>query len=339
MRIMLEEDERAGGTVLDHAFIRERTEGFENFAHDLKAEDWPAILKGPTGQFPAAKLAPDFFDQVVLHRDIFSGAPGGHGHRKCMGGVLGNAERQPFQDVPHFMGSNVLADLAHQPAHGQQNRRRRRNGLAPIGEAAHQADARRDFPQQLDGARQAAHGIRRVLGFLEAHRSVGAQLQCGRRAPHTRGVEARAFQDDAGSARGDGAILAADHAGQGDRAIGIGNRQVRPAQREILIVQSAEIFAFMRAADENRIAVEQVAIEGVHGLRQLGHDEVGHVHNVVDGVQSDGRQPVLQPQRRRLHGDVVEDQRAITRAKIEVFNLHLDVRGPVRNERRIDRIG
>ncbi len=46
MRIMLEEDERAGGTVLDHAFIRERTEGFENFAHDLKAEDWPAILKG-----------------------------------------------------------------------------------------------------------------------------------------------------------------------------------------------------------------------------------------------------------------------------------------------------
>ncbi|HEY1921894.1 MAG TPA: FdhF/YdeP family oxidoreductase [Tepidisphaeraceae bacterium] len=46
MRIMLEEDERAGGTILDHAFIRERTEGFEEFSRDLKGEDWHAILKG-----------------------------------------------------------------------------------------------------------------------------------------------------------------------------------------------------------------------------------------------------------------------------------------------------
>jgi molybdopterin-dependent oxidoreductase alpha subunit len=46
MRIMLEEDERAGGTILDHAFIRDRTEGFEEFARDLKAENWQAILSG-----------------------------------------------------------------------------------------------------------------------------------------------------------------------------------------------------------------------------------------------------------------------------------------------------
>jgi molybdopterin-dependent oxidoreductase alpha subunit len=46
MRIMVEEDERAGGTILDHAFIRDRTEGFDEFVRDLKAEDLQAILKG-----------------------------------------------------------------------------------------------------------------------------------------------------------------------------------------------------------------------------------------------------------------------------------------------------
>jgi alkylhydroperoxidase/carboxymuconolactone decarboxylase family protein YurZ len=30
----------------------------------IQGQLWPAVLTGPTGQFPAAKLAPDFFDLV-----------------------------------------------------------------------------------------------------------------------------------------------------------------------------------------------------------------------------------------------------------------------------------
>ena len=30
----------------------------------VQGQLWPAMLKGQTGQFPAAKLAPDFFDYV-----------------------------------------------------------------------------------------------------------------------------------------------------------------------------------------------------------------------------------------------------------------------------------
>ena len=30
----------------------------------IQGQLWPATLKGPTGQFPAAKLAPDFYDHV-----------------------------------------------------------------------------------------------------------------------------------------------------------------------------------------------------------------------------------------------------------------------------------
>lgn len=45
MKEMLAEDERTGGGVLDHAFIRERTEGFEAFAADLRAASWEEIVE------------------------------------------------------------------------------------------------------------------------------------------------------------------------------------------------------------------------------------------------------------------------------------------------------
>jgi 4-carboxymuconolactone decarboxylase len=31
---------------------------------EIQGQLWPATLQGPTGQFPAAKLAPDYFDHV-----------------------------------------------------------------------------------------------------------------------------------------------------------------------------------------------------------------------------------------------------------------------------------
>jgi len=32
---------------------------------EIQGQLWPATRSGPTGQFPAAKLAPDFFDHVL----------------------------------------------------------------------------------------------------------------------------------------------------------------------------------------------------------------------------------------------------------------------------------
>ena len=32
---------------------------------EVQGQLWPATLKGPTGQFPAAKLAPDYYDNVL----------------------------------------------------------------------------------------------------------------------------------------------------------------------------------------------------------------------------------------------------------------------------------
>ena len=44
MKEMLEADARAGGTILDHAFIAAHTDGFEAFADDLRREPWDEIV-------------------------------------------------------------------------------------------------------------------------------------------------------------------------------------------------------------------------------------------------------------------------------------------------------
>jgi molybdopterin-dependent oxidoreductase alpha subunit len=45
MKEMLDADERSGGKVLAHDFIREHTEGFEAFARDLKAESFERLVE------------------------------------------------------------------------------------------------------------------------------------------------------------------------------------------------------------------------------------------------------------------------------------------------------
>lgn len=44
MKEMLEQDERTSGRILAHDFIEHHTEGFENFAKDIRAESWDQIV-------------------------------------------------------------------------------------------------------------------------------------------------------------------------------------------------------------------------------------------------------------------------------------------------------
>ncbi len=44
MKEMLEQDERTSGNILAHDFIEHHTEGFENFAKDIRAESWDQIV-------------------------------------------------------------------------------------------------------------------------------------------------------------------------------------------------------------------------------------------------------------------------------------------------------
>ena len=44
MKELLEEEDRRPGAVFDHTFIKENTEGFDDFVQDLGAEDWDKIV-------------------------------------------------------------------------------------------------------------------------------------------------------------------------------------------------------------------------------------------------------------------------------------------------------
>lgn len=45
MKEMLEEDDRTGGKILAHDFIDHHTEGFDEFARDIRAESWDLIVQ------------------------------------------------------------------------------------------------------------------------------------------------------------------------------------------------------------------------------------------------------------------------------------------------------
>ncbi len=64
---------------------------------DAQGRLWPATLKGPTGQFPAAKLAPDYYDHV--QQSAFGEIL--HDHRRTVGrvGPARGAARAPGRDA------------------------------------------------------------------------------------------------------------------------------------------------------------------------------------------------------------------------------------------------
>ena len=76
-------------------------------------------------------------------------------------------------------------------------------------------------------------------------------------------------------------------------------------------------------ADEDRAALQLIGVERVHGLGEFGHHEVRHIHHVVDGVETDCGQTLLHPQRRWADSDVLDGQRAITGAQVEIFHADL----------------
>ncbi len=92
----------------------------------------------------------------------------------------------------------------------------------------------------------------------------------------------------------------------------------------MLAVEGVKGLAGLGGADENGVALQLIGVEGVHRLGQLGHDEIGHVHDVADGVQADGGEAALQPLGGRRDGDVFENLCAVPRAEVEIFNLDVD---------------
>ena len=95
---------------------------------------------------------------------------------------------------------------------------------------------------------------------------------------------------------------------------------------------SAASFSPARAERTKIAAAELVGIEGVHRLRKFRHDEIGDVDDIVDRVQADRFQAILQPQRRRLDGDIFKHQRGVARAQQRIFAQSTSIAGAAHPE-------
>ena len=224
----------------------------------------------------------NFFKQVVLHRDVFGSAPTWHCDRQNAWIDDGYAELQRFEYRADLIERRMVAELAVHPIDRDLYWRWSRQRIAAVSQPTGEPNARRDFPQQGNCASKPAYCIGRVLRFLKTHGRVSAQLELDGRLADAGRREVRALQNYAPGALVNRAFLAADHAGNGNRAVLVRDDEVGRCKLVSLIVQSDDLFAGLSGTDKDSRAAEAIRVEGVHGLSQLGHDVVGDVDDVVN---------------------------------------------------------
>ena len=84
------------------------------------------------------------------------------------------------------------------------------------------------------------------------------------------------------------------------------------------------MLALVGVLDDDLVSADLVVVEGVERLTHLVQDEVGDVHHVVDGAQTDGSECVLQPFGRLLDSHAGDADARVTRSAFFVFDSHFD---------------
>ena len=76
----------------------------------------------------------------------------------------------------------------------------------------------------------------------------------------------------------------------------------------------------MSPADDDLPARYLAQVKGVHGMAVLNHDEVGNIHDIVDGTQPRRVQVLPQPQGRRRDAHVLDDPGRVAGAQVGRFH-------------------
>ena len=276
-----------------------------------------------------APHADDLLDQIVFHRDVAAEAR--HGHLEVRA-VRFHGQTETREDPHGLRPRRRHAEDALHPRHPEAHAR----GLAPAWIGVD--DPARDRAAGQLGDERGRAGRRRrqpldVGAALEAVRGGGSQRERARRAPDRGRVEPGALQQDAGRAVGHLGVGAAHHAGEPDRALGIGDEQHRLVERPLLPVERGEALADASASHDERPVGHRFRVVGVQRLAELPEHVVGRVHDVADRAQAHGAQPHPQPGRRGPDGDRADD--AHREPMTEIRRLDLDPRETSRGLRRL----
>lgn len=159
----------------------------------------------------------------------------------------------------------------------------------------------RQLKNQFHGAHGTAQDIPGGSAAFKAVGRVGGQGQPAGRGADGGGLEPGGLQNDIRSGVRHAAFLPTHHAADGERLAGlVRNNQIRAVKRVFLPVQGLDGFPFISGAGDDA-ALHFRRVKGMEGRSQFMQDEVGNIHDVVDGTQADGYQAFLQPFRAFLH--------------------------------------
>src|ERR1051326_2735334 len=123
---------------------------------------------------------------------------------------------------------------------------------------------------------------------LESVRRVGLDAEAARGAADDRGLEPRALEEDVLRRRGDLALRAADDAAEADGFVGVGDDAGVLVKLAHFVVEAAHRFAGLAFADDDRIALQAIEVEGMQRVAEGEHHVVRGVDDVVDRAEADG---------------------------------------------------
>ena len=152
-------------------------------------------------------------------------------------------------------------------------------------------------------------------------------------AQHRQRLEVRRLEHHRRRRVGDLGVLAAHHAGETDRPLGVGDHEVVGSELAACAVERDELLPGARAADDDPAAGERLSVVRVQRAAEREHHVVRDVDDVRDRAHPRADQPCLQPRRRLADRHVAQNARDEARARFEVVDRDLDslvalARGP-----------
>ena len=179
------------------------------------------------------------------------------------------------------------------------------------------------FHQQLGGAAAGGIATGHVDALFKTLGSFGGDAEPAGGTAVGGGIEAGGFDEDIGSIRGDLGLHAAHDAGDAHGTLAaraVGDHGLVAPEHPVLAVQGLHGLARAGGPHHDGLVLDLVVVEGVQGLVQLQHDEVGDIHHVVDGAHAGGQQVFLHPQGGGPDLDVLDDAGGIAGAQVVVFD-------------------
>ena len=170
------------------------------------------------------------------------------------------------------------------------------------------------FEHQLGRELEARQHEGRIDAALEAIARIGidAELAAGLRDVDR--VPQRGFDQHVGRRFRTAGMLAAHDAGERFDAVVVGDHAHRVVERVGLAVEREQRFAFLGAAHDE-IALHLLGVEHMQRTAAVEGHEVGDVDQRIDRAQADGREPLLQPLRRRAVLDAAHQAQREARAQ------------------------